>query len=231
MRCLAKSPDQRWASAEALLAALQRRSLPAAPPLPPGTGGPAAAPPRRATLLVGVVLALLIGAGFLLPWLTRSATPARGAPVGGAPVRADSVSASVTQRFALRPSEVAGCRLRSAGDTTELTDDAVGDNCWWQATPTLALRSPLSYVVDFRVTRDPGARAGLGLAWCRTDADCRVTFLWQGSPAWSGARTARIPACRPSISGRGRRSRRAITSCGCATSARCSRCGSTGRRS
>ena len=78
----------------------------------------------------------------------------------------------------LGPNDVAGCVLQSTGELLLTRDEAPNDNCWWQASGTRPLAPPLEYFARFRVLAQPRSDAGVGLAWCRTDGECRVAFLW-----------------------------------------------------
>ena len=267
MRCLAKSPADRWSSADALLAALSarelRRSLPDAGAAdrrelaaPAGLIPVPAALPRRWRRGLPVAIALGVLLVLASPWpIARWRAQRRGAGVTAEIERvrresADSIRAlgrafvagslsgaayavgrqelllavderveasygaalddssawrpltrravhasaaglaaagPVAESLALRPSDVIGCRLRNTGDTIEARDDVAGDNCWFQASAPRQLASPVEYFMTFRAVPHAGPDAGVGLAWCRSDADCRVIFLWAASPMVWGA--------------------------------------------
>lgn len=89
--------------------------------------------------------------------------------------------------FRLRPSDVAECRLTQSDEVVRVLDEAARDNCWWQAIPSGEMRAPLEYFVTFRVVRAAPLGSGVGLAWCRSDADCRIAFLWAEAPMVWGA--------------------------------------------
>jgi predicted Ser/Thr protein kinase len=92
----------------------------------------------------------------------------------------------------LRPNEVQGCVLRTSGDITVTRDEAPSDNCWWQASGARPLAPPLEYFARFRLAARPRPDAGAGLAWCRTDGECRVAFLWPGAGlVWGSHRPRR----------------------------------------
>lgn len=68
-----------------------------------------------------------------------------------------------------------------------LEDQAPGDNCWWSAAGVNAVSGPVEYSMRFRVPAALRAGAGLGLAWCRADGECRIAWLWPGAPMVWGA--------------------------------------------
>jgi hypothetical protein len=91
--------------------------------------------------------------------------------------------------YRLRLSDVPGCPLTDRGDTLRLADRVPGDNCWWAAEGARALGAPLEYAARFRVRERLRDDAGLGLAWCRSDGDCRIAFLWSaGTAVWGSHR-------------------------------------------
>ena len=102
----------------------------------------------------------------------RAVTEARARMLAAAP------AADV---YRLRASDVPGCRMRQHRDTLEMRDEVARDNCWFQMVAARYLTAPVEYFATFSIV-DPAADAGIGLAWCRNDADCRVAFFWSGSP-------------------------------------------------
>ena len=89
--------------------------------------------------------------------------------------------------FAPRPSDVPGCRLVSVGDAVRLTDQAPGTNCWFAAGASGALAAPIEYFARFRIPGRVRSDAGVGLAWCRNDGECRIVFVWPAAAAVWGA--------------------------------------------
>jgi hypothetical protein len=89
--------------------------------------------------------------------------------------------------FSLRPSDVPGCTLTRANDTLRLVDNWPGGNCWFAAAGVGALVPPIDYYARFRMVGRLGSGAGVGLAWCRGDGECRVAFVWPGATAVWGA--------------------------------------------
>ncbi len=103
----------------------------------------------------------------------------------------ESAGASIAS-YTPRPSDVAGCRLVSVGETLRLTDDAPRTNCWFPAAAGPALGAPLEYFARFRIPARLRAGAGVGLSWCRNDGACRIMFVWPSAAAvWGSHRRGR----------------------------------------
>ncbi|MFI5280845.1 MAG: serine/threonine-protein kinase [Gemmatimonadales bacterium] len=108
----------------------------------------------------------------------------------GAAAHAILAAGARVATFAPRPSEVPGCRLVSVGDALRLTDEAPHTNCWFAAGAGAALAGPIEYFARFRLPLRVRSGAGVGLAWCRNDGECRIVFVWPAAAAVWGAHHA-----------------------------------------
>ena len=108
----------------------------------------------------------------LSPW-----PPSLRADVEGA-LHAASAAALPGGELTVQSAGVAGCVMRREPIALVLEDSTAGDNCWWSVSPPPPVALPVEYALSFRVPQDLPRDAGVGLAWCRAAAECRVVFVW-----------------------------------------------------